>query len=147
MLGVGAAHVDLAAGDRHRGEEGRRLDAVGDGPVRGRVELVDTLDLDARGPRPRDVATHRAQQGGEVLYLGFPGRVLDHRRPLGEHRRRQDVVRRRVARVLEDDARADEAVAAPLDVAVLRRELGAQLAERPQVHVDRPRAEVVAAGQ
>ena len=46
----------------------------------------------------------------------------------------------------EDDPGADEAVAVALDVAVLGDEAGAEVLERAQVEVDRPVAEVVAAG-
>ena len=51
-----------------------------------------------------------------------------------------------MARELEHDASADEAVAVPLDVAVLGHKGGAQVLERAQVEVDRAVAEVVAAG-
>ena len=43
--------------------------------------------------------------------------------------------------------RADESVAPALHVAVFRRELGAELRQRPQVDVDRSGAEIVASGQ
>ena len=111
-----------------------------------RAQLVDPFDLDAGGPRALDVRPHLGQHGGEVADLRFPGGVLDHGRALGEHGGHQDVVGCGVARELQDDAGADEAVAVALHVAVLGDEARPEVLEGAQVEVDRPVAEVVTAG-
>ena len=147
MLGPGAPDAHLAAGEADSDQEGRRFDPVGDGAVRGGVQLVDAFDLDPRGSRAGDTRAHRRQERGEVGHLGLARRVLDHRRPLGERGSHQDVVGRGVARELEHDARPDEAVTTSFDITVLASELRAELGERPQVDVDRAGAEVVTAGQ
>ena len=122
----------LAAGDADRGQVGGGHDPVGDDRVLGRVQLVDALDLDPRRARALDARPHRGEEGGEVADLGLAGRVLDDGRPLGEHRRHQDVVGRGVARELEHDAgrRSGPRRSGPLDVAVLGLEVGAHRGER-----------------
>ena len=140
--------VHLAAGERRRGEERRRLDAVRDGDVVAPgAARRRPRPRSARCRRPRCARPSSVSRLGQVLDLGLARRVLDHGRALGEHRRHEDVVGRRVARVLEHDAGPDEPVAVSLDVAVLGAELSPELAERAQVEVDRALAEVVATRQ
>ena len=76
--------------------------------VTSRPERLDALDLNARRSRAGDHRPHVAQHRGQVGHLGLLGGVLDHRRALGQDRRHQQVVRRRVTGVLEHDPRADQ---------------------------------------
>ncbi len=139
-------HEHLPAGEADSGDEGGRLHPVGDGPVVGRAQLVDPLDFDAGGASAAYVRPHLDEHGGEVGDLRLAGGVLDHGRALGEHGGHQDVVRCGVARELEHDAGADEAVAVALDIAVLCYKARPEVLEGAQVEVDRTVAEVVAAG-
>ena len=118
-----ALDEDLPARQPDRGDEGGRLDPVGDG-ARGPPGAARRL------PRPRSARSRTpwmrapisVQHRGEVGDLRLAGGVLDHRRALREHGRHQDVVGGGVARELEHDPSADEAVAVPVDVAVLGHE-------------------------
>ncbi len=47
--------------------------------MRGGGEASHTLDLDHRGSRPADFGAHLPQELRQVLDLGFPGRIADHR--------------------------------------------------------------------
>ena len=100
-------------------------------------QLLDPLDLDRRRAGAHDHGPHPVEEGGQVGDLGLPGRVLDHRRALGQHRGQQQVLRRADARELEHDARPEQLVGPGLDVAVVESELRAHLLEAGQVHVDR----------
>ena len=92
VVGARPDEGDLAAGDAQRGEEGRRLDAIGDHGVLGRVQLLDTLDLHGRAAGAQHLGAHAVQEGGQIGDLGLAGRVVDDRRALGQHGGHQRVL-------------------------------------------------------
>ena len=149
MLGPGVGDGDLAARHAHRGQVRRGHHPVGHDRVPGGPQRLHALDLNARGAGAAHDGAHVAEHGGQVGHLGLLRRVLDHRRALGQHGRHEQVVRRRVARVLQDDPGADQAAPRhrPPHLAVGRLEAGAHGAEAAEVEVDRPVAEVVPARQ
>ena len=113
--------------------------------VAGGLQRLHSLDLKTRGPRTAHDRTHVAEHGGQVRHLGFLGRVLNDGRALGQHRRHEQIVRRRVARVLQDDPGADQPASRhrAAHLAVGRLEAGAHGAESAEVEIDRPVPEVV----
>ena len=145
--GRASAMVTSPPGHADCGQVRRRHHPVGDHGVTGRPERLDPLDLNARGPGAAHHRPHVTQHGGQVGHLGLLRRVLDHGRALGQDRRHEQVVRRRVAGVLEDDPGADQAAArhGPAHLAVGRLEAGAHGGEAGQVEVDRAVPEVVPA--
>ena len=84
MVGPGVGDRHLAAGHPDRRQVGRGHHPVGHDRVARGSQLVDPLDLDARGPRPAHHRPHVAQHGGQVGHLGLLGRVLDDGRALGQ---------------------------------------------------------------
>ena len=116
---------------------------------RGGVQLVDALDLDARGAGAPDHRAHRPQHGGQVDDLGLLGRVLDDRGALGQGGGHEEVVGGGVAGVLEHHLGADQPAAVDVapHLAVGDLEPGAHGGQPVDVEVDGPVAEVVAAGQ
>ena len=149
MVGPGVGDRDLAARHADGGQIGGGDHPVGDDRVVGGLERLHALDLNARRAGAAHHRPHVAEHGGQVGHLGLLGRVLDHRRALGQHRRHQQVVRRRVARVLQDHPRADQAAArhGATHLPVGGLEVRAHGAEAVEVEVDRPVPEVVPAGQ
>ncbi len=108
---------------------------------------VNALDLDALGAGALDARAHRDQEPGEVAHLGLSRGVLEHRRPLGEDRRHHQVLGAGHRDEVVGDPRALEPARPRLDVAVLDRDVGAELGEALQVLVDRPHADRAAPGQ
>ena len=149
VLGPGVGDGDLAPRHAHGGQVRRGHHPVGDDRVAGGPQRLDALDLNARGARTAHDRAHVAEHGGQVGHLGLLRRVLNHRRALGQDGRHEQVVRRRVARVLQDDPGADQPASRhrAAHLAVGRLEAGAHGAEAAQVEVDRPVPEVVAARQ
>ena len=94
-----------------------------------------------------DVGAHRGQHRAQVGDLGLARRVVDDRRALRVHCRREDVLRRPDTGELEGDIGAAQPISRCLDVAVLQFERGTHRFETFDVHVDRTAAEVVTAGQ
>ena len=145
MIGAGALEGDLSPGDAQRGEERARFDPVGDHRVVDGQELVDAHDLDRRRAATNDAGADARNERAQVGYLRLPRRVLDHRRALGPDRGHQEVLGCTDARKLEHHTRPDEVVTAGLDVAVGGLEPHTEGFQAADVHVDRPRPEVVAA--
>ena len=109
----------------------------------GRRQRLDPSTSMRDGARPPDGGPHGAEVLRQVADLGLAGGVLDHRRALGERRRHHEVVGRRVARVVEHDAGADErgpdppGADRPIDEAVGRLEVGPHGGQAVHVEVDR----------
>ena len=101
----------------------------------------------AGGADALQLGAHGGQEGAQVADLGLPCGVLDDGGALGRHRRHEHVLGRPHAGELEGDVGAHQPVAAALQVAVLQVEHRSQLGQAPQVDVDRPGSEVVAARQ
>ena len=116
---------------------------VVDGPQRAALDAVDRRASTCRCRRCRaPIATsnsHRSTISGSRAALSI---VVT----LGEHGGGQDVLGGADARELERDVGAVQAVGGRLDVAVAELERRAHRLEPGEVHVDRPGAEVVAAG-
>ena len=105
------------------------------------ISIVD----DARADHVR---AHPVEERREVGDLGLAGRVLDHGRALGEHRRAHEVLGGADTRELEQHPRARAAASQractnPCATSTSR----AHRLEPAQVHVDLAAADVVAAGQ
>ena len=143
--------VDLAAGDRRRGEEGGRLDPVGHDAVvdrprasPGSTPWMTSVDE----PMPVDLGAHGVEEVAEVGDLGLAGGVVEHRRALGVHGGHQDVLGGADARELEGDVGPEEARRpGPRGSRGAARTCAPSASRPSQVHVDRPGAEVVAARQ
>ena len=75
-----------------------------------------TISVD--DPTPSMSAPIDDQHLAQVADLGLAGRVVDDRRALGVHGRRQDVLGGADARELERDVGAEQPVGVGLDVAV-----------------------------
>ena len=149
MLRPGVCDRHLASCHPDCRQVGRRHHPVGHHRVPRRAELVDPLDLDARGSRAADHRPHVAEHGGQVGHLGLLGGVLDDGRSLGEDGRHEEVVGRRVARVLQHHPRPHQSTAGDgaAHLTVGRLEAGAHGTEAVDVEVDRAVAEVVPTGQ
>ena len=149
VIGPCTAEHDLAAAHRNRGKVRRRLDAVGDDRVIGGVQRtrLDAVHDQRRRAGALDLGAHRRQHRAEVGDLRLAGRVVDDGRPLGVDRRGEDVLGRSDTGELERDVGAAQTVGGRLDVAVLQLERRTHRLEALEVHVDRPAAEIVAAGQ
>ena len=91
---LGVAQHDVAAGRRHRAQEGAGLDAVGHDAVRlrRRVQPVDALDADAARAVALDARAHRDQHLGQVGDLRLLRGVLEHGLALGQRRGHQQVL-------------------------------------------------------
>ena len=145
VVGFGVEQVELTARHRTRRDVGRGLDPIGHRLVIAGVELVG---LDAGDPQPRradalDLRAHRDEELAQVDELGFAGGVVDRRDTVGEHRRRQHVLRGADAREVEHDVGTAQTVGARLDVLVGEGERRPHRLEPGDVHVDRTGAEVV----
>ena len=121
------------------------------GPGAGRSSSTPSTSM-CEVPAPRMRAPIWREEGGQVRDLGLAGRVLDHRRPLGQHGGHEHVVGGGVARVLEHDPLPHQAPDGPprhraLDVAVHRLEHRPQRRQAVEVDVDGAVPEVVATGQ
>ena len=141
---------DLAAGHGDRGEVGGGLDPVGHRACARRVAASRArrrVTVSVDGADAVDVGAHRDEEVAQVDDLGLAGRVVDRRGPLGVHRRHQHVLGGADAREVERDVGAVQAIGERLEVAVAELERRAHRLEPGHVHVDRPGAEVVAAGQ
>ena len=139
----------FAAGHGDRRDVGGRLDPVGNrvmphGMQRARL---DAFDHQRRRADPADVGAHGDEELAEIGDLRFTGGVVDPGRAVGEHRRGEQVLGRTDAREVERDVGPVEPVGERLEVAVAELERGAHRFEAGDVHVDRTRAEVVAARQ
>ena len=143
-----ALEHDIAAGHRHRHRIGAGLDAVGHHRVARAGEAVDALDADGGGAGAVDLRAHLDQAGGEVDDLGLARGVLDDGFASGQRRRHHRDVGRADGDLREDDAPAAEALRrAGDDVAAVDVDLGAEVAQRRDEEIDRPRADGAAAGQ
>ena len=149
VVEVRPAHQHVAPAHRDSRHVRGRLDPVRHDLVgRGMQRLLlHAGHRDGVRARSVDAGPHPAQHVAEIDDLGLAGGVVDHRDPLRQHRCRHDVLRGADTRELELDrgplqppAPAEQALRGDL-------ELGTHLLEAPQVHVDRPPAEVVTAGQ
>ena len=149
VFGASTAEHDFAAADSHRGEIGRGLDAISDHGVIGGAQRtgLHTVDDDRRRAGTLDVGAHRAQHGAQVGDLRLAGRVVDDRRPLGVHRRSEDVLGGPDAGELERDIGPVQTIGSGLDVPVLQLECRSHRFETLEVHVDGPAAEIVSARQ
>ena len=107
---------------------------------------LDAFD-DQTVPGPTRVGAHLVEEAHQVADLGLAGGVVDQRAALGAHRRHQHVLGCAHRRILQHHLGAGEHLGRARDVAVRRTEGGAQALQRTQMHVDRARAEVVAARQ
>ncbi len=139
-------HVAARHGDGHR--IGAGLDPVGQHRVPGAVQRRNALDLDRGLPRARDARAHRVQAVGEIDDLGLARRVAQHGRSLGERSRHQRHMRAADGDFRKVDLGADEALlGARHDIAVLDRDLGAELLHRHEQEIDGARADRAAAWQ
>ena len=147
MLGPRVVDRDVAERRDGRRRPRAHLDPVGHRRVLRAVQLVDTLDLDRARAGSVDLRAHRGEEQREVGDLWLARRVVDHRGAARKHRREQEVLGGGHARVVERDRRAVQRRRLGDEVAVLGVERGAHPLEPAHVQVDRPGADVVAAGQ
>ena len=135
-------------GDRGRERPGAGHDPVRDGGVLDRPQLVDAADRERGGADAVDVGTHCHEHLAQVADLRLPGDVVDHGLAGGEHRGHQQVLGGADAREVEPQVGAAQP-AGNLgdDEAVLDADLGAELAQAGDVHVQPARTDVVPARQ
>ena len=144
---VDTADSDRPARHRRRERPGRADDPVTDHPMRGGLQAGDAMHRQRRAADAVDLGAHLLQHRAEVDDLGFARCVVDHGRAVGEHGGHEDVLGGPDAGEVEPDLR-------PVQVARLRHhapvlDLGGrtELAQPGLVHVQRPGADRVAAGQ
>ena len=138
-------HVAAGHGDRHG--IGAGLDAVGQHGVARAVQLGDALDDDTPGAGAGNARAHLVEAIGDVGDLGLLRRVLDHGRAVGERRRHDRGVGAADGDFRENDLAAAQAVRrARHHIAAVDLDLGAELLDRHDEKIDRPRADGAAAG-
>ena len=138
---------DVAARHHRPDRPAARHDPVRDGLVHDRVQTLDADDLQGAGPHAPDRGSHRQQQPAQVDDLGLACRVVDQRRPLGQHGRHQQVLGRADAREVQPDLGPAQPGRPGHDVAVLDLHGCAELDQTGDVHIQRPAADGVAARQ
>ncbi len=139
-----------AAGDRGRHQQRGRLDAVGDQSMRGAAELIDTPDVDHRRSQSFDLRPQRKEEIAQVDDLRLDGRAANDGDAPGEHRGAEDVGRAGHGRTTgagKVDGRAGQPPRRGHHVAVPYLQIGAEGGQALQVQIDRPVADVAAAGQ
>jgi hypothetical protein len=147
VIGPRALHAHSPTGDCARHQVGTGLDPVRQNVVARAAQALDTLDHDLVGPGAADLRAHRDQEVGEIDDLRLARRVLDDRLAFGERRGHQQVLGAGDGDGLEHQARADQAVRARTDVAVLDLDVRAHRLQSRDVDVHGPRADRAAAGQ
>ena len=125
-----------------------RLDLVGDDAVRAAVQALDALDTDRIRTGAANVRTHGVEEVGKIDDVRLTRRVLDHG-AAARKRRRDDDVHRRTDRVLIQIYLCPAQAAVRrvgIDKAVFHLDVRAHRGHALDVLVDRPDAEVAAAG-
>jgi hypothetical protein len=108
-----------------RQQEGAGLDAVGHHRIVRTMQRVDTVDGDDVAARAFDFGTHRDQAARQVDHFGFARGVLQHGRAFGQGGGHHQVFGTGHGHHVHHDARALQALAAGVDVAVLDGDVGA----------------------
>ncbi len=98
-------------------------------------------------PDAVDLRAHLPEHRGQVDDLRLAGGVVDHRDAVGQHRGHQDVLGRADAGKVQADRRAVQLWSPADHLAVLDVHRRAHRAQAGLVHVQRPGADRVAAGQ
>ena len=129
------------AGER-RGDDAVARDRV----VRG-LARRGAADDDSAAPGSRNVRAERAEIILKRDDLRLARRAVDGRPPLGGAGCEHDVFRRADARKAQIDLRSVQFGRAAEDIAALFADLGSHRAQSGQVQVDRPFAELAAAGK
>ena len=136
----------LSSGQAQADQVGGGLDAIRNHGVFGRTKSLHSMDSDRRRSGALHLSPHGVQKLGQVGNFGLARRVVDDRRPFGQHGRHEQILGSADAGKLQQHLRSKESLHPALDVAVAGREGDPHLLESSQVHVDGPMAEVVAAG-
>ena len=125
------------------------LDLVGDDGIAAAAQRLHAAHLDDVRARAGDLRAHGVEKVGEVDDVRLLGGVFDDGRAAREDRADHDVHRRADGDDVEIDTPAGQTVfgRSGADEAVLQLHLRADGLEALDVLVDRPRAEVTAAGQ
>lgn len=109
--------------------------------------MLDAADLDNVGACAADVRAHRVQEVREIDDVRLTRRVLDDRKAPGLDSCEDDIHRRADRHHIEINVGAAQRVGRNLDHTVVERIGAAQRVEALDVLVDRPHAEITAAGQ
>ena len=144
-LGVGGAHA--AAGHGGGNQEGAGLDAVRHHRILGAVQRVDAVDGDDVAAGAFDFGAHGDQAARQVDHFGFARGVFQHGGAFGQRSGHHQVFGAGDGHHVHHDARALQALALGVDVAVLDADLGAHRLQALDVQIDRARADGAAAGQ
>ena len=104
------------------------------------VQFLHALHLDPVGSCAFDLRPHLVKQRRQVSHFGFACAILQDGLTLGKSGRHQQVLRAGHGYLFEDDVCSLEALGAGLDVAVLLRNLSAQLLQPFDVKIDGTRS-------
>ena len=125
-----------------------RLDLVGDDAVRATVQTLDTLDTDRIRTGAANVRTHGVEEVGKVDDVRLARRVLDHGAAARKRRRDDDVHRRADGDLIQIYLCPMQAAVGRvgIDKAVFHLDVCAHRGHALDVLIDRPDAEIAAAG-
>ena len=156
QLGADALHVlgddvlqqQLAAGGRHGGHIGARLDLVGNNAVRAAGQALHAADLDGIRARALDVGAHGVQEVGQIHDVRLLGGVFDRGGTLGQCRGHHNIHGGPHAHHVQIYRRTHQTAVfgGGVDEAALHGHLSAHGGEALDMLVDGPDAEVAAAG-
>src|SRR6266404_2113199 len=145
VLEAGVLHDDLAAGHRGQRHEAADLHEVRPQRELGAAQPRHAVDAEQVGADAVDAGAHRGQELARFLDVRLARRVAQHGGALGQRRRQHDVLRRRHARLVQQDVGAAQRPAAQHEPVVLLND-GAERLQPEHVGVDTPAADLVAAG-
>ena len=148
MLRDDVGHQHFPAGGGRSDHIGAGLDLVGNDGIGAPVQGVDTVDLDGIRARAADVRTHGVQEVGKVHDMRLTRGVFDHRAAFGKNAGNHDVHRRADRDLVQIDPRAVKpaVLRIGIDITAADIDLGTEGTHALDMLVNRPNAEVAAAG-
>ncbi len=141
MFGDDIGQTDLAANRAHRGQQGPRLDAVGDHRVFSSAKASDTIHADVAGARAADAAAQGIEEVLQIDDLRFLGGIADERGPLSEGRRHHQVLGGADAREVQVDLPSPQARSLRVNVPAPLANCRPHSLQARQVQVDGSKAD------
>ena len=127
----------IAAAQGCEGGEARHLDVVRAEPIAPTVEMLDTLDAQHVRPDALDLGAKRDQEAAQVLDVRLARCVADDGLAAGEHRGHDGILGPHHRRLVEVEARADQAAFADGQlVGAVQLDLDSERGERVDVRVE-----------
>ncbi len=142
---IDVSQLQFAARDRRRGDVAARLDVVAPDARGAPFQRVHAFHDQTVRPLAFDPRTHGFQLPRQVDDMRFAGGIVYFRPPFGQNARHQKVLRRRDARLVEENVRPLQGALEPQRLAPGHR-LRAQRLETGEMRIEPPVSYRVPAG-